>query len=564
MIVTFPSREFDDAVAAVCHGLTSGEQMRALNELLRSSPPARDEYLLRVELHSRLASEPDLFASAAAEVVDAPSPDFASKASRNMIPLPTPRRQIRIMAWAAALAACLALVTAVGWVIWTQRSGARNATSMAVAMLARAVGAQWKIAGESRPVGAALEPGWLRLKAGLAQVVFYNGARLVIEGPAEVQLISSHEAFCSSGLVSVEVPPQARGFRVGTPQMTVVDLGTAFGIDVKNTCAEVHVFKGQVEYQAKAAPDHSLQEGEAASVDATGAVRYIPINPSAFEKAFDLQRDYLAMQERRYQQWRDASARLNNDRSLLVHFDFENTTPADWTLCNAATYRASVPTATIVGCQWTEGRWPGKRALEFRSISDRVRLRVPGEYQALTLSAWVSVKGLDRPFNSLLMSDGFDPGEIHWQVRNDGVLDLGVKGPGAKDCQISVSPTVVGLDRFGLWMHLAVVVDGKRKRVIHYVDGTAVSHDTLKIEPPFRLGECELGNWNVSAFPKVPPFLIRHFSGSIDEFALFTRALSDTEIRQLYTEGKPQPEPERVVASHGLKNESISNVWLQF
>ena len=38
--------------------------MRAQNALLRTDSRARDEYLLRVELHARLASEPDLFSRA--------------------------------------------------------------------------------------------------------------------------------------------------------------------------------------------------------------------------------------------------------------------------------------------------------------------------------------------------------------------------------------------------------------------------------------------------------------------------------------------------------------------
>ena len=61
MTLSFPSPEFDEAVAAVCHGSASETEMHELNELLRSNPAARDEYLLRVELHTRLASEPGLF-----------------------------------------------------------------------------------------------------------------------------------------------------------------------------------------------------------------------------------------------------------------------------------------------------------------------------------------------------------------------------------------------------------------------------------------------------------------------------------------------------------------------
>jgi hypothetical protein len=194
-----------------------------------------------------------------------------------------------------------------------------------------------------------------------------------------------------------------------------------------------------------------------------------------------------------------------------------------------------------VGCQRTEGRWPEKGALEFQSVSDRVRLTVPGEFQALTLTAWVCVKGLDRKINSLFMSDGFEPGTIHWVIRRDGVLGLTVIGASSSDYQIATSPPVISLDQFGTWMHLAVVVDGKR--VTHYLNGIPVSEQALKIGPPYRVGAAELGNWNAKGFPKNDPFMIRNFSGGMDEFCLFDRALSDREIRSLYSHGRPQPEP---------------------
>jgi hypothetical protein len=194
----------------------------------------------------------------------------------------------------------------------------------------------------------------------------------------------------------------------------------------------------------------------------------------------------------------------------------------------------------MVGCQWTEGRWPEKRALEFQSVNDRVRLAVPGEFESMTLSAWVSVKGLDRKVNSLFMSDGFDPGTIHWLIRRDGVLGLTVIGADPRDHQIVVSPPVVTLDKFGMWLHLAVVLDADAQRVVHYLNGVPVSETVLRIAPPFRIGAAELGNWNAKGFPKDDPFMIRNFSGAVDEFALFDRALEAGEIRRLYGEGKPQ------------------------
>jgi len=520
--------------------------MEALNELLRTDSGARDEYVLLVELHSRLASETCLFAVAeAAGAAEAAVSDRPGQVFQITLPQPLPaRRRTARAAWALALAACLALLVALGLALWPKHPGRPETTSTAVAVLARAVDAQWSQPAELHPVGAALEPGWLRLKSGLVQVVFYSGTRLVIEGPAELRLISPREATCFFGLVSAEVPPQARGFRVSTPQMTVVDLGTEFGLDVKNSGAELHVFKGEVEFQVQTAPKHNLPAGEAAVVDDSGVIRSIPFNPALFAKAFDLQQKSLATQDARYQQWRSANARLNLDPSLLVHFDFENSAPSAWMLHNVASQNAAVPDATIVGGQWTEGRWPQKHALEFRSISDRVRLNVPGEFDAVTYSAWVNVGGLDRPFNSLFMADGFDPGKIHWQIQNGGVLDLGIQGPRIEDCQIFTSPEAVGFDQFGRWMHLAVVVDGKRKQVTHYVNGVAVSRHLLKLEPPFRIGDAELGNWNPGRFSRTTPYFIRHFSGVMDEFALFSRALSDEEIGRLYSEGNPQAGPD--------------------
>ncbi len=108
--------------------------------------------------------------------------------------------------------------------------------------------------------------------------------------------------------------------------------------------------------------------------------------------------------------------------------------------------------------------------------------------------------------------------------------------------QICASPPALTLDQFGLWVHLAVVIDGSAKQVIHYLNGVPVSEHALKISPPFRIGTAELGNWNAQGFPRNDPFMIRHFSGAMDDFCLFSRALNADEMRALYSAGKPQPD----------------------
>ena len=535
MKLTFPSREFDEAVAAVCHGSASEEQVWALNELLRNNAAARDDYILRLELHSRLASEPNFFAS----------PDNISS-PENVVPLRSePKVKTQQGKWALALAACLVLLAAGWWALRVSHPAERKgATSKAVAMLNRVVDAQWNAAGEAPRLGAPLEPGSLRLQSGLAQIVFYSGARVVIEGPAEFQIVSPTESSFRNGKLIAEVPPQARGFRISTPQMNVTDLGTGFGLDVKERRTELHVFKGRVEFQATAgAAKQNLKEGAGAVTENSRLLKLMTADPKAFASLFDLQLKSSAAEVLRHEQSRAASNRLDEDPSLLVHFDFEQTDTSEWRLRNTSNRKNAAPDGTIVGCQWNEGRWPDKHALEFRSVNDRVRLDVPGEYESLTLATWVRVQGLDRQINSLFMSDGFEAGTVHWSVRQDGVLALTAIGSEPRDHQICISPPALTLNQFGLWVHLAVVIDGGGKQVVHYLNGVPASEHALTIKPPFHVGVAELGNWNAKGFPKNDPFMIRNFGGAMDEFCLFGRALSAEEIRAIYSIGRPQPDP---------------------
>jgi hypothetical protein len=273
-------------------------------------------------------------------------------------------------------------VLAAGFALWLKRPAAQGTTSTAVAMLTRAVDARWGQSTRLMRVGGALEPGWLRLESGLALVVFYGGARVVIEGPTELQLVSPSEAACPSGRLLAEVPQPARGFRLKTDHLNVVDLGTVFGIDAAHGRTEVHVFKGRVELLAGRAVKQTLGEGQAAVAKGNAALRLMAANAAAFTSMFEFQQRSLASEAFRYERWQFASAQLNQDPSLVVHLDFENLSGSDWTLRNAAEGNRSVPEATIVGCQRAEGRWREKQALEFQSINDRVCLAVPGNFDA--------------------------------------------------------------------------------------------------------------------------------------------------------------------------------------
>src|SRR5262249_22346436 len=158
----------------------------------------------------------------------------------------------------------------------------------------------------------------------------------------------------------------------------------------------------------------------------------------------------------------------------------------DRTLPNQAGGRKQPLDGAIVGCAWGAGRWPGKKGLEFKRVSDRVRVHVPGEFASITLAAWVRVDALPNLNNSLFMADGWEEGELHWQIGDNGMLILGVqsspKGRGAHyHAHDAITPA-----RFGRWVHLAVVYDRDNAQVTHYLDGQLAAQEATQFDIPLR------------------------------------------------------------------------------
>src|SRR4051794_41118855 len=99
-----------------------------------------------------------------------------------------------------------------------------------VAMLARAVDAEWLDTKPPPAVGAGLKRGWFRLNRGAVELDFGKGAQVVFEAPAEICLVSENEAVCRLGRFRAQVPQQAHGFKLSFQGAEVVDLGTEFGV----------------------------------------------------------------------------------------------------------------------------------------------------------------------------------------------------------------------------------------------------------------------------------------------------------------------------------------------
>lgn len=61
-----------------------------------------------------------------------------------------------------------------------------------------------------------------RLASGTAEIQFFSGANMTVEGPAEISLTSAWEADCREGAVRMQVPPAARGFKLHSPTSEII------------------------------------------------------------------------------------------------------------------------------------------------------------------------------------------------------------------------------------------------------------------------------------------------------------------------------------------------------
>jgi Fe2+-dicitrate sensor, membrane component len=90
----------------------------------------------------------------------------------------------------------------------------------------------------------------LNLPFGMTQFQLSSGVACTLHGPARIRFESPSKVSLESGTFVANVPPEAVGFRVETPHIEVIDLGTAFSLSVGSE-SEVRVFQGVVAVRSK-------------------------------------------------------------------------------------------------------------------------------------------------------------------------------------------------------------------------------------------------------------------------------------------------------------------------
>jgi hypothetical protein len=529
------SDRLDELTLAWSQGTLSEADAKELDALLHDSAEARRRFRQHARLDTALRQQ----SSADAEL------------PRELLRLHAGSRSPFVTPTILALAAGLAALLCVGAFFLGKRQPASSTarveeTNLGCAILTRTVGAEWTATGNPARLGDSLNAGKLQLAKGLAQIEFFSGATLLLEGDAELEIVSPWEAICHRGKARVRVPPAAQGFRLLAPGMKLVDLGTEFGVSVNAGRSEVQVFEGEVEAHPDGSAMQSLKQGQGLAREGTTVTSLAGLQPTAFTSLEQLDTLSHEREVRRFNEWNAWSIKARKDPRLIAYYTFKHWNDERWSrfINNFTEPRNKAREGGAVGATWTQGRWAMKDALEFKRPGDRVRINLDGTYDAITLACWAKVDGLDRKYNALLLTDGYEPGEPHWQIFEDGRLFFSIMYPddaGKRQNQIYLSPVIFNRSNTGRWHHLAVTYENQTGAAVQYVDGVEVSREIhTRHQPgrPITFGPCEMGNWGLST--QGHQFPIRNLNGALDEFAIYRTALSGPEIATIFAAGKPE------------------------
>jgi hypothetical protein len=419
------------------------------------------------------------------------------------------------------------------------------------------------------------------LDSGLMEITYDSGAAVILEGPCVYTVESKTSGRLYLGRLTARVEKKAEGgrrraedtaetsigrqqtgaespsspfplppspFVVRTPTATVTDLGTEFGVEVdKSGQTDSHVFRGKVlvvavgssgqrqDREITLAADESARVEKAVGAKALVVRRgNVKVNPASFVRGQQFAARTKEIRElplKPLRRWQAFSEQLRKRSDLLAYYDFQRDPGDPRDRQGYELLRNRAPTGSkfdgrLVGAikmGMAGGRFPGKDSLRFDYAGDGVRINIPGEFPQLTLMVAISLERCNG-YSGILMTDGWErSGQFHWQFVKAGTIKLGFPRPDG-DFQLDAREAA----DFAQWHLWTAVYDAPGGRVASYVDGRLLGEWKLAKGPSLTIGEATIGNWK-----PLEAFVSRPLSGSIDELAIFVRALGAADIKQL-------------------------------
>ncbi len=381
-------------VEAMCQGTATNADRDRLEQLLRD-PANRAEYVAASRLHSEMlwrwhrgrfkvigsgktgrGGRPAAAGAGSAPAPSLPRPSRGSTAAFAALVFDWLSRKAAVLARPVPLSLLVASVSvggilAIAAAVTLPQVSATgdDVASVAEARITGMHEAKWRVPTASFALNAPLRVGaTLDLESGLVEISYASGATVLLEGPGVVRVEGRSAASLSRGRLTAkfEKASHAEGGRAGaalprlftvqTPKASVHDLGTEFGVEVREAGnADVHVFDGLVEVTneasaaspvgrglSQAAPAMRLAAGDSARVDESGRVQATPVSGRAFVRS--LPRPAAAAFAKKVSiPWNDATAEMIYRDTFRGSGPLDGTSPASRGGAGTAAWRAIGP-----------------------------------------------------------------------------------------------------------------------------------------------------------------------------------------------------------------------------
>ena len=349
----------------------------------------------------------------------------------------------------------------------------------------------------------------------MAQITFDDGATVILQAPSEFEIVSSNKMSLSTGKLVAHVPPNAFGFVINTPEASIVDLGTEFGVEIgEEKQSDIYVFKGKVVLAIEDKQSSTVQH----QVITKGQARRV----CAVAEQTEIQE--ISFENKKFQ-------RQMPRKNLIAYWNF------DEDMSNIQGNTAYDGTAIGNPEVSSEDVKVGAGALKIDNAAGTDYVKIPSNVlQASsipfknTVTAWYKYEDIS--------GDGSDERNFLWETAPASYsLSFGIRSRGtikevqwftdfpAKGRVLIGSPAV----NDGQWHHAAVVMDLYAKRLEFYHDGSLLDVDTCygvsqyrKSKKEFHIGNHREGDGS------------RNWDGYIDDVEIFNIALNSVQIKALY------------------------------
>ncbi len=240
-----------DLLGALCNQTITAEQHQELEHILEKDAEARKHYFNYLELHLNLELLHD----------ERPEAEIGFHVPTSVIQaLNTPSRTANAFKssqalWGLVSVICVTVVAGIFFLNQTpvtppQMSQPDVTTNKAiVAKVTQTAAIRFAEGAPSLKVNSPIDIDQeYAISEGQIQLVFSNGAEVILTGPAVFESQGTEHLAVRYGTCSVFAPEGAEGFTVETPLSNVVDFGTRFSVNVTETGnTDVQVIEGEAD-----------------------------------------------------------------------------------------------------------------------------------------------------------------------------------------------------------------------------------------------------------------------------------------------------------------------------